>query len=488
MSNLNAIWEPQPQQAIFMARPEWECLYGGAAGGGKSDALLVEALRQIHIPHYRGLIFRRTYPQLEALIARSLEIYRRAVPGSVYNYSQSRWTFPSGAKIFFGYMQHDKDRHNWQGKPYDFIAFDELTHFTETQYTYLMSRNRPTGPGTRVYMRATANPGGIGHGWVKARFITPAPPMTPIETDLSVTSPDGEVISLKRSRIFVPATVFDNKILLRNDPNYLAALSSMPEAEVNALLYGDWDSFSGQVFTEWRNDPEHYQDRKWTHVIDPFIVPEHWRIYRGFDFGYAKPFSVGWFAVDTEGRMYRIKELYGCTSQNNVGVKWTVQEIAQGIKDIEESDPNLKGKMIRGIADPSIWEESKGESIAAMMERPPYRVYFEKGDNKRLPGKMQCHYRLAFDADGKPMFYTFSSCKEFIRCIPSLVYSETKIEDVDTDGEDHNYDEWRYVMMENPIPPRMNKAARRTPPAEDPLDIYKDSQDIQYERYNFMRI
>jgi len=425
---------------------------------------------------------------LEALIARSIEIYKRAIPGAIYNYSQSRWTFPSGAKIFFGYMQHEKDRWNWQGKPYDFIAFDELTHFTETQYTYLMSRNRPTGPGTRVYMRATANPGGIGHGWVKSRFISPAPPMTPIETDLSVTSPDGEVISLKRKRIFVPATVFDNRILLENDPNYLAALSSMPEAEVNALLYGDWDSFSGQVFTEWRNDPAHYDDRKWTHVINPFMIPEHWKIYRGFDFGYAKPFSVGWSAVDTEGRIYRIKDLYGCKSQNNVGVKWTVQEIAEGIKEVEESDPNLKGKTIYGIADPSIWEESKGESIAAMMERRPYRVYFDKGDNKRLPGKMQCHYRLSFDADGKPMFYTFNTCKDFIRCIPSLVYSETKIEDVDTDGEDHNYDEWRYVMMENPIAPRINKDIRRTPPGEDPLNLYKDAQEVQYDRYNFIRV
>ena len=425
---------------------------------------------------------------MEALIARSIEIYKRAIPGAIYNYSQSRWTFPSGAKIFFGYMQHEKDRWNWQGKPYDFIAFDELTHFTETQYTYLMSRNRPTGPGTRVYMRATANPGGIGHGWVKSRFISPAPPMTPIETDLSVTSPDGEVISLKRKRIFVPATVFDNRILLENDPNYLAALSSMPEAEVNALLYGDWDSFSGQVFTEWRNDPAHYDDRKWTHVINPFMIPEHWKIYRGFDFGYAKPFSVGWSAVDTEGRIYRIKDLYGCKSQNNVGVKWTVQEIAEGIKEVEESDPNLKGKTIYGIADPSIWEESKGESIAAMMERRPYRVYFDKGDNKRLPGKMQCHYRLSFDADGKPMFYTFNTCKDFIRCIPSLVYSETKIEDVDTDGEDHNYDEWRYVMMENPIAPRINKDIRRTPPGEDPLNLYKDAQEVQYDRYNFIRV
>ena len=178
---MNTIWSPQPRQAAFMSRTEYEAFYGGAAGGGKSDALLAEALRQVHIPHYRGIIFRKTYPQLSELVDRSVEIYSAAFPDAVFNESKHVWLFPSGAKIFFGSMQFTKDKTNYQGKRYDFIGFDELTHFTYDEYMYMLSRNRPNGEGTRCYVRATGNPGGIGHGWVKGRFITPAPPMTPIE-------------------------------------------------------------------------------------------------------------------------------------------------------------------------------------------------------------------------------------------------------------------------------------------------------------------
>ena len=170
---MTIIWRPQPQQIIFQQRPEYEALYGGAAGGGKSDALLAEALRQVHISHYRAIIFRKTFPQLSELIDRSREIYSAAFPGATYNSTGHFWQFPSGAKIYFGAMQHTKDRTNYQGKRYDFIDFDELTHFTWDEYSYLFSRNRPNGPGTRCYIRAQANPGGIGHGWVKERFISP---------------------------------------------------------------------------------------------------------------------------------------------------------------------------------------------------------------------------------------------------------------------------------------------------------------------------
>ena len=152
-------------------------LYGGAAGGGKSDCALAEALRQVEIPHYRGLILRKTFPQLTELMDRSTEIYRRAYKKARFNESKHVWTFPSGAKIFFGSMQYTKDRTNYQGKRYDFIDFDELTQFLWEEYSYLFSRNRPNGPGTRCYMRGQANPGGVGHGWVKERFITAAQPM-----------------------------------------------------------------------------------------------------------------------------------------------------------------------------------------------------------------------------------------------------------------------------------------------------------------------
>lgn len=476
----NLIWTPQPRQAIFMSRPEYEVLYGGAAGGGKSDALVIEALRQIKIPHYKGLIIRKTYPQLTELIEKSLGYYR-AIRGARYNDTKHVWTFPSGAKIYFGSMQHTKDKFNYQGKAYDYIAFDELTHFTFEEYSYLFSRNRPNGAGTRVYIRASANPGGIGHGWVKERFITAAPPMTPIEQRVEIRTPDGRESTLCRHRMFVPSTVFDNKRLLENDPNYLANLALLPEAERNALLYGDWNSFSGQVFSEWRNLPEHYADRRGTHVIDPFVIPREWKIYRGFDWGYAKPFSVGWYAVDRDKRIYRIRELYGCTESPDTGVKWEPELVAEKIREVEKSDINLKGRTVYGIADPAIFadDRGKGTSIAAVMERQG--VFFSKGNHERLSGKMQMHNRLRFDENGVPMFYVFSTCKSFIRTVPSLVYSETAVEDVDTKGEDHIYDECRYVLMEYPISPPPPKEVIRK--EFDPLATDDGKKLGNYEFY-----
>lgn len=461
------LWRPQERQRIFMQRPEYEALYGGAAGGGKSDALLAEALRQVDIPHYRALILRKTYPQLSELIDRSRELYGRAFPSAKYNDTKHCWQFPSGAKIFFGAMQYTKDRTSYQGKRYDFIGFDELTHFSWEEYSYMFSRNRPGGEGTRVYIRATANPGGVGHGWVKQRFITAAKPMTPIKSEYTVHKPDGTAVTLSRSRIFIPASVFDNRILLDNDPEYLAALAMLPEAEKRALLYGDWDSFSGQVFSEWTDDPQHYADRRFTHVIAPFAIPRDWVVMRGFDFGYAKPFSVGWYAADTKGRLYRIREYYGCTDTPNTGIKINPAEIAANIKRIESEDENLKGRTITGVADPSIFDRSRGESVADLMAAAPNFILWSGGDNTRIAGKMQYHYRLKFDEEGYPMFYCFNTCKEFIRTIPALVYDENRAEDIDTTQEDHIYDECRYVLMEHPIAP--HKKPRERIDLDDPL-------------------
>lgn len=471
MDERKIFWSPQKRQEEFLKRGEYEALYGGAAGGGKSDALLAEALRQVHIPHYRGIIFRKTYPQLSELEDRSDEMYKAAFPKAVYNKTKHCWSFPSGAKIYFGAMQYTKDRLNYQGKRYDFVGFDELTHFTYDEYSYMFSRNRPGGSGTRVYMRATANPGGIGHSWVKQRFITAGKPMTPIVDDYTVYSPKGEPLNVKRSRIFIPASVFDNEILLQNDPQYLASLAMLPEAEKKALLYGDWDSFSGQVFTEWRDNPEHYRDRRWTHVIEPFEIPRHWQIVRGFDFGYAKPFSVGWYAVDTKGTVYRIKEYYGCTNTPNTGVKINPSEIAAQIRRIENEDINLKGRSIYGVADPSIFDKSRGESVADIMAKHPNYIVWSPGDNSRLSGKMQYHYRLSFDNEGVPMFYCFNTCRHFIRTIPALCYDDSKVEDINTAQEDHIYDECRYVLMDHPIAAPVSLRTPYNP--DDPLELHK---------------
>ena len=397
------------------------------------------------------------------LIDKTMDYYSRAYPKSKYNDSKHVWTFPSGAKIYFGSLQYSKDKIKYQGQNYDFIGIDELTHFTYDEYAYLKSRNRPNGPGTRVYIRCTCNPGGVGHGWVKARFIDGKEPGKTYAEEIVVAGK-----KYVRTRAFIPASVFDNQKLLDNDPDYVATLGSLPEADRKALLYGDWDSFSGQVFTEFRNNADGYTSKRWTHVIKPFEIPSYWKRYRSFDFGYSKPFSVGWWAVDGEGRAYRYRELYGCVAgQPDTGVKQEPSEIARRIRAIE--DEFERGNLIIGVADPAIWDVRYGEEASPAQVMEKHGIYFDKADNARLAGKMQLHYRLAFDEEGYPMLYVFDTCKDFIRTIPALVYDDTKVEDVDTKGEDHIYDETKYFLMTNPIAARKPKAAAK--PGVPELDI-----------------
>lgn len=480
----NVVWQPQPRQMDFMSRSEDEALYGGAAGGGKSDALVIEATRQVHIPYYKALIIRKTFPQLTELIEKSQRYYSVAFPKARYNEAKHTWTFPSGAKIVFGSMQHTKDKLNYQGKAYDFIAFDELTHFTYDEYIYLKSRNRPNGPGTRCYIRSTANPGGVGHGWVKERFITAGKPMETIWEKVKVSYPDGRSEDKWSSRVFVPSSVFDNKILLENDPDYLARLASMPEAERNALLYGDWDSFSGQYFSEWRDSPDiklcnaagispedALKQRRFTHVIEPFEIPRGWNIMRSYDFGYNKPFSLQYWAVDYDGVLYNFLEVYGCTQTPNEGVKWTPDEQFRRFAEIERTHPWLKGrKIVDSVADPSIWDASRGESIAETAMR--YGIYFTPGDNERIAGWLMMRYYLQFDQNGYPRMYFFNNCKAARRTIPLMLFSENHPEDLDSDLEDHACDSIRYMCMSRPIKPIV--PVERKIILSDPLDQFKN--------------
>lgn len=490
----NVIWQPQPKQMRFMERPEYECLYGGAAGGGKSDALLVEALRQVHIPHYRAIIFRKTYPQLTELIDRSQALYTPAFPKAKYNDSKHCWTFPSGAKIFFGSMQYAKNKTDYQGKRYDLICFDELTHFTWDEYSYMFSRNRPSKKPkskekTRCYIRASTNPGGIGHGWVKKRFVDAAEPGTPIVEMAEVKMPDGSIKTIKRDRVFIPATVFDNKALLEDNPDYLGSLALLPEKERNALMYGDWETFQGQYFSEMRISPDYEACKeagitveeaalqgRWTHVIEPFDMNANdrrgWQIYRSYDFGSSRPWSVGYYAFDYDGNMYRFMEIYGSTGVPNEGNRWTPDQQFKYIAEVESTHPWLKGRQIHGVADPSIWDGSRGISIAETAMK--YGIYFVPGDNARIAGLQQCRYRLQFDENGYPRFYVFKTCKEFIRTIPLQMHHPTNVEDIDTTLEDHICDEWRYCCMQHAITP-VKKVDKKVI-LSDPLDMFTPKQ------------
>ena len=230
---------------------------------------------------------------------------------------------------------------------------------------------------------------------------------------------------------------------------------------------------SGQVFTEWRNDPAHYQDQRWTHVIAPFAIPKHWPIWRGYDFGFSKPFRWGGMRWTRRGGCTASRSCTAARAVPTRGCASTVEQ-AKRIREAEQNDPLLRGRVIHGVADPAIFDESRGESIAAMMERSPHFLHWQPGDHTRLAGKMQFHYRLRFAPDGRPMLQVFSSCKHFIRTLPNLVYDESNVEDIDTRQEDHIYDECRYVLMEHPISPPEASAAPPRP--DDPLELHRQAR------------
>lgn len=430
--------------------------YGGARGGGKSWAVRERA--KSYAAHYAGirqLIVRRTYPELTK---NHIDYLRKECFGFArYNGSDKKLTFLNGSVIEFMYCAKDSDLDRLQGAEYDIIYFDEATQLSEYQIKAITACCRGVNNfPKRIYY--TMNPGGQGHGYIKRIFI-------------DRKFQDGED---PEDYAFIQALVDDNTALMESNPDYVRQLDALPEKLRQAWRFGRWDIFEGQFFEEFRDDPKHYQDRQWTHVIEPFR-PEGMNLYRSYDFGYAKPFSCGWWAVDREGVLYRIAELYGCTGEPNEGVKWEPDKQFEEIRRIEREHPYLKGQRIRGVADPSIWDKSRGESIADTAAR--YGVYFDPGDNHRIPGWMQCHYRLRFDEQGYPMMYVFSTCKAFIRTIPLMMFSETRPEDLDTELEDHVADEWRYMCMSRPIAP---PAVKEKPVIQDdPLDLIKEAREKQ---------
>lgn len=451
---------PNEKQALFLTDTHKYIGFGGARGGGKSWAVRVKAvLLCLNYPGIKVMIIRRTYPELQENhiipLCEMLHCHAedRTQRVASYNDSKKHITFPNGSRILFRYCDNEKDAERFQGTEVDVLFVDEATHQSEEKMDKLSACVRGVnGYPKRIYY--TCNPGGVGHAWVKRLFVDRQ--YKPGE------NPDDYS--------FIRSLVRDNLALMQADPEYVRKLEALPPKLRKAWLDGDWDIYEGQFFEEFADRPEHYIDRQWTHVIEPFEIPDGWRIYRSFDWGYAKPFSCAWWAVDYDGVVYRILELYGCTDTPNEGVKWTPERVFAEIHRIETEHRWLRGKTIQGVADPAIWDAETGESIADVAAR--YRVYFDKGDHARLPGWMQVHYRLYFDDNGYPMMYVFKNCKAFIRTMPLLQYDEHRVEDLDTDGEDHVADEVRYFLMTRPIKPR--KAPLPAAKQADPLKMFLD--------------
>ncbi len=448
MAQIVIDYVPTPKQALFHATDADEVLYGGAAGGGKSCAIVMDALsRCLKHAGTNAYIFRRTYPELENTVIKEAK-ERYPIEIAKYNNTHHVMRLFNGSHVFFRHCAAISDMYSYQGAEIDWLYFDELTHFEQPIYEYLKTRKRskelrhitPT-------VRSSSNPGGTGHSWVKAMFVDAAPYMQKVEQSVySKILNETRIITTQ----YIPSLAIENPHITKD---YIFELEQKPEALRKALLEGNWDAFEGQVFTEWRDDPAHYIDRKWTHVIEPFDVPLTWPRFMSFDHGYSKPFAVCWWAMDREGRLYQYREWYGCTSRPNDGIKITPRQIAEGILAREESE-RTENLHITRIADPAIFDESRGFSVAVQMEPSMgcKGIYLEKGDNTRLAGKMQVHERLRFGDDGRPMVYVFNTCKETIRTLPALPYDPTKPEDIDTDAEDHLFDSWRYCFMANPLP------------------------------------
>lgn len=444
---------PNERQKLFLADTHKYVAYGGARGGGKSWAVRVKAILLAYAwPGIRQIIIRKTYPELQA---NHIKPMREMLPKGSYRYNDTKkeLTFPNGSQILFRYLATEKDLDRFQGTECDVLYIDEATQHTEDAFKMLIACVRAVNQmPKRVYI--TCNPGGVGHQWVKRLFVKRQFRQNEDPADYS----------------FIPARVTDNKALMRRQPEYIKQLEGLPPKIREAWLNGSWDVYMGQFFEDFFDFPEHYGDRVGTHVIDPFEIPDGWKIYRSFDWGYAKPFSCGWWAVDYDGVAYRILELYGCTDTPNEGVKWTPDRVFAEIHRIECEHRWLKGKTIIGVADPAIWDAQTGESIAERAAK--HQVFFGKGDHERLAGWMQVHYRLAFDENGCPMMYVFRNCKAFIRTIPLLLYDEHRVEDLDTDGEDHVADEVRYFCMARPIKPRM--AAKADEYKQSPQALFLD--------------
>jgi hypothetical protein len=430
------IFQPNPgPQEEFLSASEQDVLYGGAAGGGKSFALLADPLRYCHNPNHRGLLLRRTLDELTELIDKSKQLYPKAFPGATFRESKSTWVFPSGATMWFTYLDRDKDVTRFQGQAFNWIGIDEITQYPSSYvWDYLRSRLRSTDTELQqqLCMRCTANPGGVGGWWVKKMYIDHREPNKPfgaydIETGKTFVWPDGHKKAGQPLfyRKFVPARLTDNPYLMA-DGQYEAMLRSLPDVERRRLLEGDWDVAEGAAF------PEFSRSR---HVVEHFELPTNWPRIRAADYGYASPSCVLWGAIDWDNNIWVYRELYA--------KHLTAEQLADKILEAEELDPLPH----YNVLDSSCWNKTGfGPSIAETMMRAGVR--WTPSDRNRLQGKMEVHRRLADDPyTNEPRLRIFSTCKHIIAQLSGIPLSKTNSEDVDTKAEDHAYDALRYMLM-----------------------------------------
>ena len=415
----NVIFRPNDgPQTDFLAASETDVLYGGAAGGGKSYAMLVDPLRFAHRGAHRALILRRSMPELRELIDKSRELYPKAFPGCKYKEVEKLWNFPSGAKIEFGFLERDADVYRYQGQAYSWIGFDEITHqATEFSWNYLASRLRTTDPEIIPYMRCTANPGGVGAHWVKKRYIDPSPP------NESFKGSDG------LSRKFIPARLDDNPYLA-NDGRYEQMLKALPPTQRRQLLEGDWEVAEGAAFTEF--------DRN-IHIIDPFEIPIHWDRVKGIDYGYASESACVWGAIDRDDNTLIIyRELY------RKGLLAT--DLAQLITEMELNDP----MGVPGVLDTACWNRTgqTGPTVGETLVKAGHKL--RRADKNRVAGKIQIHEYLKVQQSGRPKLQIFNTCPNLIRELQSIPLDKSNPEDVDTHAPDHAYDALRYLIMSRP--------------------------------------
>ena len=393
-------------------------MYGGAAGGGKSYAMLVDPLRFMHIKEHRALLLRKSMPELRELIDKSRELYPKAFQGAKFREVEKIWKFPSGASLEFGYLDRDADVYRYQGQSYTWIGIDELTQYpTEFPLQYLQSRLRTTNNAISCYIRCTANPGGVGGNWVKKRYLDPAPP------NESFTGTD------KITRKFIPASLHDNPYL-NDDGKYEQMLQSLPPTQRRQLLEGNWDVSEGAAFTEFEYDK---------HTIAPYELPKHWTRVKGIDYGYAAESAVIWGCIDPADETLIIyRELY----QKGL----TGEELALRIFEFEKEDK----LSVAGVLDTAAWARTgtTGPTVGEVLTRAGHKL--RRADKNRIQGKIQIHERLKLNSQGRPKLQIFRTCPNTIRELQSIPIDKTRPEDVDTKASDHAYDALRYLIMSRP--------------------------------------